>query len=181
MAGTLSNVSLILFVASGVLFVAAVLIFVVLRIPLVISDLSGRTARKAIEKMRTANTKKVSVKDEPFDKEYKKEKQKEEKLKAIKEKELQEKKQAKKKSLKEKLSIRNEYAETGLIDENKRSGPPMAAETVLLESNETESLESEETVSLEQTEEKTDSRERRGVAMQMIDEITFVDSEETIE
>lgn len=194
MASTLSNISLILLVASGVLFVTAVLIFIVMRIPTVISDLSGRTARKAIEKMRSANIKKgpssnnysnkgssnAVIKDEPFDKEYKKEKQKET-LKEKKEKELLEKKKAEKKNLKQKLNIGNKYAETGIIGDNKQNGVSMAAETELLQSNETELLESNETLPLDYVEEKPETQVRKGVSMQMIDEITLVDSDEVIE
>lgn len=41
--------------ASGIFFVAAVVIFFVLGIPAVIGDLSGRTARRAIEDIRNRN------------------------------------------------------------------------------------------------------------------------------
>lgn len=42
-------------IACGVFFVIAVLLFFTLRIPKVISDLTGRTARKAIENIRMQN------------------------------------------------------------------------------------------------------------------------------
>ena len=42
-------------IACGVFFVIAVLLFFTLRIPKVISDLTGRTARKAIENIRIQN------------------------------------------------------------------------------------------------------------------------------
>ena len=42
-------------IASGVFFVIAVILFFTLKIPKVISDLSGRTARKAIENIRMQN------------------------------------------------------------------------------------------------------------------------------
>ena len=41
--------------ACGVFFVVSVVLFITLRIPKVISDLSGRTARKAIESIRLQN------------------------------------------------------------------------------------------------------------------------------
>ena len=57
MADILSIVSLISFILSGVAFVLAILFFILFRIPSVIGDLSGRTARKSIAKMRVANEK----------------------------------------------------------------------------------------------------------------------------
>ena len=57
MADILSTVSLISFILSGVAFVFAILFFILFRIPSVIGDLSGRTARKSIAKMRVANEK----------------------------------------------------------------------------------------------------------------------------
>lgn len=42
-------------IACGIFFVIALILFFTLRIPQVISDLSGRTARKAIESIRTQN------------------------------------------------------------------------------------------------------------------------------
>lgn len=44
-------------IACGVFFVLAVVLFFTLKIPKVISDLSGRTARKAIEQIRKQNEK----------------------------------------------------------------------------------------------------------------------------
>lgn len=55
MAETLSTVSLIAFIVAGVCFVIAVVLFFVFGIPSVIGDLSGRTARKSIKRMRISN------------------------------------------------------------------------------------------------------------------------------
>jgi hypothetical protein len=54
-AATLSTISLIGYIAAGVLLAAAVVLFFVFKIPTVIGDLSGRTARKSIAKQRAAN------------------------------------------------------------------------------------------------------------------------------
>lgn len=54
-AATLSTISLIGYIAAGVLLAAAVVLFFVLKIPTVIGDLSGRTARKSIARQRAAN------------------------------------------------------------------------------------------------------------------------------
>ena len=55
MAETLSTVSLIAFIVAGLSFVSAVVLFFVFGIPSVIGDLSGRTARKSIKRMRLSN------------------------------------------------------------------------------------------------------------------------------
>lgn len=55
MVETLSTVSVICFIASGVCLLIAIILFIVFRIPSVISDLSGRTARKSIAKYRLDN------------------------------------------------------------------------------------------------------------------------------
>ena len=57
MADILSIVSLISFILSGVAFVLAILFFIMFRIPSVIGDLSGRTAKKSIARMRATNEK----------------------------------------------------------------------------------------------------------------------------
>lgn len=57
MADTLSLLSTISFAVAGVCLVIAIVLWVIFRIPLVIGDLSGRTARKSIAKLRMANEK----------------------------------------------------------------------------------------------------------------------------
>lgn len=57
MAEILSTLSIISFVAAGVCLLVAVFLFIYFKIPSVIGDLSGRTARKSIAKMRVANEK----------------------------------------------------------------------------------------------------------------------------
>lgn len=55
MADTLSTLSIIFFIASGVLLGIALILFFVFNIPSVIGDLSGRTAKNSIKKMRLSN------------------------------------------------------------------------------------------------------------------------------
>lgn len=55
MADTLSLISIISFVMSGIFFSTAVALFFIFKIPSVLGDLSGRTAKKSIEKMRKNN------------------------------------------------------------------------------------------------------------------------------
>ena len=57
MAETLSMISIISFAGAAVCLVMAIIFFVYFKIPSVIGDLSGRTARKSIEQMRVMNEK----------------------------------------------------------------------------------------------------------------------------
>lgn len=55
MAEVLSTISLIAYIAAAAAFAGAVFCWVKFKIPQVFGDLSGRTARKSIERMRTEN------------------------------------------------------------------------------------------------------------------------------
>ena len=55
MAETLSTISLIAYIISAVFFVLAIVLFIVFKIPAVVGDLSGKNARKSIERMRLDN------------------------------------------------------------------------------------------------------------------------------
>lgn len=57
MADILSVISLVSFILSGVALVLSILLFILLRIPAVIGDLSGQTAKKSIARMRVSNEK----------------------------------------------------------------------------------------------------------------------------
>ena len=50
-------VSVIFFIAAGVFAVLAIALWFLFKIPIVIGDLSGRTAKKSIERMRLNNEK----------------------------------------------------------------------------------------------------------------------------
>lgn len=57
MADTLTTVSYISFAASGIFLAIAAIVFFVFRIPSVMGDLSGRNAKKSIQRMRKDNEK----------------------------------------------------------------------------------------------------------------------------
>lgn len=57
MADTLTMISMISFILAGVFAAMAVALWFVFKIPSVVGDLSGRTARKSIEQMRQNNDK----------------------------------------------------------------------------------------------------------------------------
>ena len=55
MAETYSMISVVMYILAGILFLVSLIIFFKLKIYSVINNLSGRTARKAIEKMNIEN------------------------------------------------------------------------------------------------------------------------------
>lgn len=55
MADRLEQAALILFVWAAVFFICSVFLWVKFRVPVIVGDLSGRTARKSIAKMREEN------------------------------------------------------------------------------------------------------------------------------
>lgn len=57
MADILSIISLVSFILSGVFLTTAVVLFVIFKIPSVVGDLSGRNAKKSIERLRKNNEK----------------------------------------------------------------------------------------------------------------------------
>ena len=57
MSDILNIISLVSFVLAGILLVLAVVLFFVFKIPSVWGDLSGKNARKSIERMRQNNEK----------------------------------------------------------------------------------------------------------------------------
>ena len=57
MADILHMVSVISFVSAGVFAIVAIVLWFAFKIPSIVGDLSGRTARKSIEKMRENNEK----------------------------------------------------------------------------------------------------------------------------
>ncbi len=61
MTETLAYISMISYIGFGVFLVLTIILFFTLHIPTVIGDLSGRNARKSIEKMRKKNEKESRI------------------------------------------------------------------------------------------------------------------------
>lgn len=57
MAETLSTLSIISFIVSGICLALSIFLWIFFKIPTVMGDLSGRTAQKSIARMRAANEK----------------------------------------------------------------------------------------------------------------------------
>ena len=52
LAQILSTISIIAYISAGAFLILAIVLFVVFRIPTIIGDLSGKNAKKSIERIR---------------------------------------------------------------------------------------------------------------------------------
>ncbi len=164
MAETLQLLSIISFAVAAACLVLAVFLWFFFRIPDVIGDLSGRTARKSIAKMRAANEKSGS-------KSYKESKANAERgkltgtipgIQGKKTDNLDENKQ-----------------ETGLLSENKAEGLESEA-TGMLESETTGLLvDDEATAPLNMPEQKPKAK-IGGKKLKMIEEVILIHTDEVI-
>lgn len=121
MAETLSIISIVSFVLSGICLVLAVFAWFYFEIPTIIGDLSGRTARKSIAQMREFNEKSGNKSYKPSGANVERGKltdtmQHSRKLKNNKKKE----------------TASDEIPETGLLDENKAQSVDAGEQTALL-------------------------------------------------
>ena len=152
------SVANVLFIASNVSFIAAaicgitaVILFFRFKIPSVISDLSGRSARKSIEQMRLQNEKKGS-KSHRSNKEQKK----------------------------VNADADSARPETGLIAENRKNDAPSEATALLNDEEATGYLDQNETAPLGSAE-KVQIEPAASVKLEMLDNVMIVHSEETID
>ena len=157
MAELLVKISYIAFAGAAAGLILAIILFIKLKIPMVIGDLSGKNAQKAIQKMRETNSRKGNQS-------FRTGKKNEERGKLTKK--ISHKK---KEDVKEHLTeaIRSE---TGLLKETMAASPETA--------NETEPLVSEETTILDNVTEIL--FEQKTVHMKMLDDIVLVHTKECI-
>ncbi len=145
-----SNVS---FVAAVVFGIIAVILFFRFKIPSVINDLSGRSARKSIQQMRIENEKK-GRKSHHFSKENN-----------------QDKKQKKEDEA---------NPETRLIKENKKTDISSESTALLIDEDATSLLDQDETEPLSDDKNKHLNRESF-VKLKMLDDVMIIHSDEIIE
>ncbi len=174
MAQTLQTLSIISFAVAGVCFVLAVFFWFFFKIPTVIGDLSGRTARKSIAKMRAANEKTGA-------KSYKESKTNAERGKLTGTMPDSGK-------LKKKKDIPDDgKPETGLLSENKADGLESEATGVLdeatgiLESETTGLLIDENATAPLDTPAHKHPARAAGKKLEMIEEVMFIHTDEVIE
>lgn len=160
MADILSLLSIISFAVAGVCLVISIILWVVFRIPLVIGDLSGRTARKSIAKLRLANEK-------SGEKGYRASK-----VNAQRGKLTETMSGAHRKQPNQQESDGVQRPETGLLQDNLSKRVESETTGLLVEEDVTQPLEN------------TMAREVQkisGVKMEMIEEIVFLHTEERID
>ncbi len=168
MASTLSLLSIISFVIAGVSLVLAVFFWIFFKIPTVIGDLSGRTARKSIARMRAANEKSGA-------KGYKESKTNVERGK------LTDTMQHSKKLTPEPQQEQpGDRPDTGLLTDNQASGP-LSEETGMLESETTGLLFDENaTAPLDNPADKKPSKREGGKKLTMLDDVMLIHTDEVI-
>lgn len=167
MAETLSMISNISFVAAGTCLVVAIIFFIRFKIPSVIGDLSGRNARKSIEKMREFNEKSGGKSYKPS------------KINAERGK-LTETMYELKKNKKGNVLQDCDRPETGLLDENVMKFPKETETELLIDDEATVLLRDEnETALLEDSIDATKKREE-GISIHVLNEVIFIHTDEVI-
>lgn len=165
MAETLQLLSIISFAVAAACFVLAIFLWFFFKIPDVIGDLSGRTARKSIARMRAENEKSGA-------KSYRESRTNAERGKLT----------GTMPGIRKKKTVRlnDEQPETGLLNGNKAEEFESEA-TGLLESETTGLLVDDETTApLNKPEEKLKVRSG-GKRLEIIEEVILIHTEETIE
>lgn len=167
MAETLSMISIISFTAAGICLVIAIIFFVRFKIPSVVGDLSGRTARRSVEQMRKANEKSGG-------KSYRPSKINMERGKLTETMHVMHKASA---NMTEETG---ERPETGLLDDN-RARVRREAETILLyDKVETEILKDKNmTAALEKYPEKT-AGGKGEILIETLEEVIFIHTDKVI-
>lgn len=166
MADTLSIISLVSFIIAGVCLVLAVFFWFNFRIPRVIGDLTGRTARKSIAKMRASNEESGGKSFRPSA------------VNASRGKLTDPMPGLNKRQPQEADTIADEIV-TGVLAENKASGRN-ADQTALLEDNGTDSLEERGAAGL-LDQMVAPARKGGGKKLTMLDEVIQVHTNEVIE
>lgn len=156
MAELYSTLSIIFYIVAILFFIAAVLIFIALKIPRVFSDLTGRTARKNINRTRATNEKSGKKFYGPSD------------TNKSRGKVTDTMPQTKKEDL----------PGTGIIEENKAKNVNSES-TMLLEDNSTTLLDENGTSELNETNQQIPNNAPK-VDLEIIDEVMFVHTDEVI-
>lgn len=164
MAETLSLLSIISFAVAGVCFVLAIFFWFFFKIPTVIGDLSGRTAKRSIAKMRAANEK-TGVKS------YKESKSNAERGKLT---------GTMQHSKKLKQDSSDDRPDTGLLNDN-RADEDLSEATGMLESETTGLLVDDDATAPLDTPSSKQVNRTGGKKLTMLDEVMLIHTEEVIE
>ena len=165
MADTLSIISLVSFIIAGGCLVLAVFFWFRFRIPKVIGDLSGRTARKSIAKMRASNEESGNKSFRPS-------------VTNINRRNLTYTMPDSDKLKSQETDPLSDESETGVLAENKASSRSVN-QTVELDNNETELLVDGDATTLLQ--QMVIPVRKGGKKLTMLDEVIQIHTDEVIE
>ena len=171
-AEILSLVSLISYIVAGVCLVLAVFFWIFFKIPSVIGDLSGRTARKSIEKMRQANV-------QSGNKSYRASATNIERGKLTDTMQHSTKLKKAKTTKEEPKQPSGERPETGLLSENKAEAT-YGDETVALDTEETTGMLVDEEATAALNVEAPAVKRTGGKKLTMIEEVMLIHTDEVI-
>lgn len=164
-AELLSTLSIVSFIVAGVSLVASVIIWILFKIPKVISDLSGRTARRSIATIRASNERSGNKSYRPSETNAERGKitgtmpQSEE--------------------MDSTALLEDEMPETGLLSENKAIA--LEDETGLLEDSETGLLDDCDETSLLDEGQNNRSKRKSSIVLSTIEEVMLIHTDEVIE
>lgn len=170
MAEVLSIISIISFVLSGICILLGAFFFIKFKIPSVIGDLSHRTAKKSIAKMRDYNEK-TGVKF------YKSSETNANRGKLTDTMSSPKKVEKKKDTAK---SVTGNNPETGLLTDNKAENREQQQTELLNDSNETEKLDKNETDLLLNNQAVKKDEPNKKVIFIMLDDVELIHTDEVI-
>jgi len=166
MAQTLSTISTVSFILAAVCFVLAVYLFIRFRIPEVVGDLSGKTARKSIEAMRAQSARSSS--------------RPKKKTKTAPPKNTDRAKAEKKPAAEKAEQYEEDKPETGLLDESLLRDYSSEA-TSLLDTGSDEVFDgTQETVFLGAAEESANPARKSSINIEILEEVVLVHTEDSI-
>lgn len=158
MIDTLMTISVISFIATGVFAILAVILWFVFKIPSVMGDLSGRTAKKSIELMRQ-NNEKTGVKS------YRSSKENLRRGKLTS-------------AIKESDKNKKEVVETALLNENMKKNHVSNATELLLAEEKTEPLDM---VTAALDDDLSEKRNKiSSISIKLLEEIMYIHTKEVI-
>lgn len=158
MIDTLMTISVISFIATGVFAILAVILWFVFKIPSVMGDLSGRTAKKSIELMRQ-NNEKTGVKS------YRSSKENLRRGKLTS-------------AIKESDKNKKEVVETVLLNENMKKNHVSNATELLLDEEKTEPLDM---VTAALDDDLSEKRNKiSSISIKLLEEIMYIHTKEVI-
>ena len=169
MASLLSTLSMVAFIVAAVALAIAVFLFFFFKIPKVMSDLSGRTARKSIAKIRNSNEK-------SGDKSYRSSGPNAERVKLTDT--MPDAAKGKKQSEEPTGVLGNEHPETGLLAENKASTFSESTQLLVDEEATGKLVDEDETAPLEENAALV--TKPKGKSLTMIETVIITHTEESI-